>query len=972
MRLGTGGAIDRSRPVPFSFDGRAMSGFHGDTLASALLANGVHLAGRSFKYHRPRGIMAAGVDEPNALVTVDRGGDRTDVNRPATQVWLYPGLVARSQNRWPSLSFDAGAINDVLAPLIPAGFYYKTFLWPRTGWRRVYEPLIRKAAGLGTAPTGPDPDRYAQRWAHCDLMVVGAGPAGIAAALAAAPSGGRIILADLDDRMGGGLLTEPARAVDGVPATQWVARSLAMLEQCPNVRLLPRTTAFHHGIDNLVALAERLTDHLAPADAEGPRERYWLVRAARVVLATGAHERPMVFPGNDRPGVMLASAALAYAERWGVLPGRRIVLVAGADSGHHAAHALAAYGASIEAIIDRRPALSPALVQAAGATPLFLGTLPTGTHGRLGISSVTVGGRRIGCDLVLMAGGWTPALHLYSQAGGKPMWSADREMFLPGVSTPGVTTIGAAAGHLDTPEALADGWAAGGGGENPPSTPGPTSPAARAPLIAPDARPGRAFVDFQNDVTAKDIRLAVREGFTAIEHVKRYTTSGMATDQGRSANLNALAIAADVQALPVPAVGLTSFRAPYTPTAFGTMAALTRGALFDPVRTPPSHAAAVAMGAVFEDVGQWKRARYFPKAGEDMHAAVARECLATRHAAGLFDASTLGKIEVVGPDAAEFLNRCYVNSFTRLDVGRCRYGVLLREDGFIMDDGVIGRIAADRFHVTTTTGGAANVLAMLEDYRQTEFPELAVWLTSTTEQWATMAVNGPNARAIVQALAPQADLSAGALPHMALVACEVAGFPARLWRVSFTGEVGFEINVASTNGAALWDALLAVGAPHGLVPYGTETMHVLRAEKGYIIVGQETDGTVTPADAGLDWAIGRAKPDFIGKRSLARAAMQSPDRKQLVGLRFGHSPITPPEGAQIVAPAAPRRAIGHITSAYRSPAVGGAFALALVEGGRARMGEALQIAGCGAAGAPLHAEVTAPVFVDPEGLRLHG
>ena len=975
MRLAQGGRVDRSRPITFRFDGRTMQGVAGDTLASALLANGVHLTGRSFKLHRPRGILAAGVEEPNALVGIDRGGGRYDPNQRATVVPLHDGLVAESQNRWPSLRRDLGALGGIAAPMLPAGFYYKTFMWPRRAWEKLYEPLIRRAAGLGRAPVDPDPDRYAQAWAHCELLIVGAGPAGIAAALATAPGEGRVVLCDLDEEMGGALLSRPGERIDGRPAQDWLRDALVKLGRYPNVTLLPRTTAFGYGPDNLVSLAERLTDHLPPSEASGARERLWLVRAKQVVIATGSHERPLVFRDNDRPGIMLADAARSYVERWGVLPGRRAVVCAQHDSGYDAAFALRRAGSEV-VVVDGREKPDPALVEQARSLGIeaLAGYHPVGSRGRLRVSALLVEQvdghlrRTLPCDLVLMAGGWTPALHLHSQARGDVAWSEERQAFLPGEAGQAEASVGACRGTLDLDGCLAEGWRAGGGGaDGRPSAP-PVRVGRSSPVVARDDAAGLAYVDFQNDVTAKDIRLAVREGFRSIEHIKRYTTTGMATDQGRTSNVNSLGIAARALGRPVPEVGLTTFRAPYTPTTFGTLAGTATGALFDPVRTTPIHERAARLGAVFEDVGQWKRARWFPQGAEDMDTAVARECRAVRANAGVFDASTLGKIEVVGPDAAEFLNRLYVNSFTKLGVGRCRYGVLLREDGFVYDDGVIGRIAADRFHVTTTTGGAANVLDMMEDYRQTEFPELKVWLTSTTEQWAVIAVQGPRARDIVAPLVEGADLDGQAFPHMALRECSVAGAPARLFRVSFTGELGYEINVPSSQGARVWEAVMESGRRFGAVPYGTETMHVLRAEKGYIIIGQDTDGTVTPIDVGLGWAIGKAKPDFVGKRSLERAAMRAPDRKQLVGLLSEEALLE--EGAQVVDPAADAgRSIGHVTSSYRSAALGHPIAMALVRGGRERIGGTIGVAD---AQGVIPVRIVDPVFHDREGGRLNG
>jgi sarcosine oxidase, subunit alpha len=748
FRTSTGGRIDRARTISFSFDGQRYMGHAGDTLASALLANGVHLVGRSFKYHRPRGIVSAGAEEPNALIGVDRGPGRYAPNLRATQIELFDGLVAESQNRWPSLRRDVAAIGDLLSPLIPAGFYYKTFMQPAGWWARIYEPRIREAAGLGRPPEGTDPDRYTQRHVHCETLVVGAGPAGIAAALAAAASGERVMLCDEQAELGGSLLSETRATIDGKSAGAWLAAALARLRAMPNVTLLPRTTAFGYFAENFVALAERVTDHLAAPDADLPRERLWQVSARDVVLATGAIERPLVFPENDRPGVMLADAARTYATRYGVLPGKRAVIFTAHDDAYGAALDLAAAGVAIACIADLRPVVDGMLPQQARAAGMNIVTSATvtGTRGRLRVHEAHVGRiaangdvtgvDTVSCDLLLMSGGWTPSVHLHSQARGKLVFAPQFQAFVPGETPQRCRSVGSCAGIFGLQQALG----AAARVENDPPRGGGFAgavPHDRSPKRA------RAFVDYQNDVTAKDLTLALREGFRSIEHVKRYTTNGMATDQGKTSNINALAIVAAASGREIPQVGLTTFRQPYTPVTFGTLAGASRGALFDPVRTTPIHAWAEAEGAVFEDVGQWKRARYFPRAGEDMHAAVARECKAVRARAGVFDASTLGKIEVVGPDAAEFLERMYINAWAKLEPGRCRYGILLNEAGFVIDDGVVGRMARDRFHVTTTTGGAARVLSLMEDYLQTEWPELRVWLTSTTEQWAVIAVQGP-------------------------------------------------------------------------------------------------------------------------------------------------------------------------------------------------------------------------------------
>ncbi|WP_420394588.1 sarcosine oxidase subunit alpha family protein [Acuticoccus sp.] len=979
------GRVDAGRAVRFTFDGAPIDAFAGDTIASALLANGLHLVGRSFKYHRPRGILTAGSEEPNALVGVARGGGRFTPNVRATVQEAVDGLEVTSQNRWPSLRHDLGVVNDRLSPLLGAGFYYKTFMWPGSFWDRVYEPLIRRAAGLGRAPRERDPDSYAACYAHCDVLVVGAGPAGLAAALAAGRSGARVILADEGSELGGSLLATPSATIDGAPAFDFVDRAAAELATLANVTVLNRTTAIAYDHENMVGLVERRTDHLAAPPDGVPRELLWRVRATRVVLAQGGIERPLVFDGNDRPGVMLAGAAQTYLNRYGVLVGRRVVVATTHNSAWHAAFDLADAGVAT-LVADMRAAVPEWLLAQASehGIEVLTNAVPTATRGRHRVSAVRLlaGGsaRWVPCDALLMSGGWTPTLHLWSHTRGTVRWDGAR--FLPDRPTEACRVAGANGGAWGLAAALTEGAQAGADAATDAGFRASASPlkveydhegGGDASSALPSDRPAKkAFVDFQNDVTVRDIRLAVTEGMRSIEHVKRYTTNGMATDQGKLSGLNGLVIAADALGVNPPEVGLTTFRPPYTPTTFATLAGIRRGATFDPERRTVIDPWAEARGAVFEPVGQWRRARHFPRDGETMDEAVARECRTTRAAAGLFDASTLGKIEVVGPDAAEFLNRMYTNPLLKLGVGRCRYALLLGDDGFIRDDGVIARLGEDRFHVTTTTGGAARVLATMEDYLQTEWSGLDVWLTSTTEHWATIAVNGPRARGILAPHVEGLDLAADAFAHMSVATCRVCGVPARLFRVSFTGEVGFEVNVPSGAGLAVWQALVAAGEAHGATVYGTEAMHVMRAEKGYIIVGQDTDGTVTPHDAGLSWAIGRKKADFVGMRALARPGMVKPDRRQLVGLATQDPSVVLEEGAQVVAdPAAkvPARMIGHVTSAYGSDAVGRSIALALVEGGHRRAGERLFVP----MEARTHAVTVVPtVALDPDGTRLDG
>ncbi len=1000
FRTPSGGRVNRSAVLRFTFDGRRYQGLAGDTLASALLANGVHLTGRSYKYHRPRGILSAGAEEPNALVTVNRGRGRETPNLRATQVELHDGLAAVSQNRWPSLKFDLGSVNGLLAPLFSAGFYYKTFMGPRIlgsnwAWKTIYEPLIRRAAGLGKAPAGADPDHYASRFAHCDVLVAGAGPAGLAAALAAAETGARVILCDEQAELGGSLLAESVVEIDGEPASGWLAAAVAKLAGYDRVKLLPRTQAFGYFAQNFVGLAERVTDHLGEPDPALPRERLWQVRAKQVVLAAGAIERPLVFPGNDRPGIMLAGAARTYINRYGVKPGTRAVVLTATDTAYDAALDLHKAGVGIAAICDLRERPGGASIDAAHAAGLRVETATTitGTTGRLRVTGIRTGrlqsdgvvlpGRAVECDLVLMSGGWTPSVHLFSQSRGKVAWSGELQAFLPGKPVQNERSSGVCRGIFGLAAVLDDGFEAGRAaahaaigrqGSRRAFTSSETAKSYSGMAGAcPSGRPAAmAFVDFQHDVTAKDLKLATQEGFRSIEHVKRYTTTGMATDQGKTSNLNALAIVAQELGKAVPDIGLTTFRQPYTPVTFGVMAGPSRGDLFDPIRRTPIDSWAQEQGAVFEDVGLWKRARYFPRAAEDMRAAVARECRTVRSSAGVFDASTLGKIEVSGPDAAEFLERIYINSWKQLAAGRCRYGILLNEAGFIIDDGVAGRIAPDVFHVTTTSGGAPRVLHMMEDYLQTEFTDLKVWLTSTTEQWAVIAVQGPRARDILAPLVEGIDLAAGAFLHMAVREGRVCGVEARLFRVSFTGELGFEVNVPSDYGRAVWEAIWQQAQNFDACAYGTETMHVLRAEKGFIIVGQETDGTVTPDDAGLTWAVGKLKQDFVGKRSLTRPDMVKASRKQLVGLLTADPRQPLEEGAQVTEQASPdpgTAALGHVTSAYWSETLGRTIALALVAGGRARTGARLFVP---MPSGSIAVEVVPPVFFDPTGERLNG
>ncbi len=998
-RLAEGGRIDRAKPVSFRFDGASYSGFEGDTLASALLANNVHLVSRSFKYHRPRGILTAGAEEPNALVQL-RQGARTEPNMRAPQIELFGGLVAESQNRWPSLEFDIGAINNRLSRLIPSGFYYKTFMWPASLWM-TYERVIRNAAGLGRGPTEPDPDRYDHRNAWCDVLVAGAGPAGLMAALAAGRSGARVIVADEQSEMGGSLLSDTGE-IDGKPPAEWVADALAELAAMPEVTVLPRTTVAGYYDHNFLTMLERVADHLPQPPQNTPRERFWQVRAKQVVLATGAIERPLTFIDNDRPGVMLAGAVRSYANRYAVLPGRKVVVFTNNDSAYHTAIDLAGAGAHV-AIVDLRKAPRGAVIDAARAAGIEIldNHAITAVHGAKRVTGISVRNldesgrgvtgptRSMACDLVAMSGGWNPTVHLFSQSRGKLRFDDALAAFVPDKSFAAERSVGACKGSMQLAECLKDGALAGAAAardagfeaKKVPAIPKVASGTEGAMLpvwVVPSGqklgRGGKHFIDFQNDVTAADLHLAHREGYVSVEHLKRYTTTGMGTDQGKTSNVTALAILAELQQAPIPAVGTTTFRPPYTPVTFGAIAGRNIGPFMDPARLTAMHDWHVAHGAKFEDVGQWKRPWYYPKGNESMHDAVNREVLATRSSVGMLDASTLGKIDIQGPDSARFLDMIYTNAWSKLPVGACRYGLMLREDGMVFDDGVTTRIAENRFLMTTTTGGAARVLGWLEEWLQTEWPEMKVYCTSVTEQWATIAINGPYARHVLGALTDDDKLGPKDFPFMTMREMTVAGAPARVYRISFTGELAFEVNVPRRHGHAVWEAVWQAGQKFGITPYGTETMHVLRAEKGFIIVGQDTDGTVTPMDLGLDWIVARKKGDFIGRRSFARPDTSREDRKQLVGLltEDPHAVLT--EGAQIVQetrPRPPMKMIGYVTSAYHSPVAGRSIALALVARGRDRIGDTLWVPRLDG-GQPIKVTVTEPVFYDKEGVRARG
>ena len=960
-RLSQGGLlIDRDQPVQFRFNGKTMDGFQGDTLASALLANGQVLVGRSFKYHRPRGIVASGAEEPNALMGVGEGG-RFEPNQRATTTELHDGMVAKSQNHWPSLDRDIGAINAWVAdkaPVLSAGFYYKTFLFPRVAWKHLYEPFIRHAAGLGKAPTEADPDTYEHFHAHVDTLVIGGGEAGLAAARASAERGEEVLIVEQTAHWGGRAL------VDG----EGVADQLASLAEMPNVRMRTRAMAsgvYDHGY---VLVYERVSDHLPVADG-APRHRLWRVRAKNVIVATGAIERPLTFANNDLPGVMLASAVRDYIRLYGVLPGKRAVVTANNDDAYRTAIALHEAGAQVEAVLDTRQVASgdlPDQVRALGIRVEISSGIAK-ARGKKAVGEVEIGrihgnrmegsDERIHCDLVAMSGGWSPVVHLWSHCGGKLSWNAEQAFFHPDPSRPPtghdgqgfVSCVGAANGEgLDAN----------------------TEPHWFTPSRGKYAHGTKHFVDFQNDVTAADVRLAAREGYESVEHTKRYTTLGMATDQGKTSNINGLALLAEALGKPIPEVGTTTFRPPYTPISMGAITGSAKGPLFKAVRQTPMHRWSDARGADWERVGDWYRPFCYLRAGEDRHAAVTREVLNARQRVGMLDASTLGKIVVKGPDAGKFLDLIYTNMMSNLKPGRCRYGLMCNENGFLFDDGVVVRTGEDEYLCHTTSGGSDRVHAWMEEWLQTEWWDFQVYTANVTDQWAQIAVAGPAARKVLEGAGCDVAIGANDLPFMSYVEGTLAGCPVRIFRISFSGELSYEIATPAGHGLALWEGLHEAGRRHGIMPYGTEALHIMRAEKGFIMIGDETDGTVIPQDLDLGWAVSKKKEDFIGKRAHQRADLTRAGRKQLVGLLTENPSDVLPDGAHAVKRVREEIAmptIGHVTSTYFSPTLGHSIAMGLIEDGLSRTGEWLDFSV--AKGEVMRAQIVKPVFYDPEGAK---
>ncbi len=973
--------IDRTKPKNFTFNGKKFRGFQGDTLASALLANGQVLMGRSFKYHRPRGVVASGAEEPNALMNMGQGA-RFEPNQRATTTELFDGLVARSQNHWPSLEFDIGAINNRLPKFFPAGFYYKTFMYPRWAWKHLFEPIIRKSAGLGTAPQQPDADRYEYFYAYVDVLIIGGGSAGLTAAIEAGKTGAKVLLVEQTPHLGG------RAPVDGFG----IDAQLNTLKNMKNVIIRTRTMGagvYDHGY----ALAyERITDHAPNSDQ--PRHRLWRIRAKRIVTATGAIERTLNFSGNDIPGVMLASAVRDYVSLWGVSPGKSTVIVTNNDDAYRTAITLFNSGQTVAAILDARPMGGGALANQARDLGIRIlnGKAIKKVTGHKTVASVVICDQSdetsdtetIICDCVAMSGGWSPVVHLWSHCGGKLNWDAKNAMFSPDPNRPPtghdgqgfVISAGAAAGALGHDAGIQNAVSAGrqaaveAGFSASKTIASIAASTPESPMLAVWSMPQNAsyalrlktWLDFQNDVKVSDVQLAAREGYESVEHTKRYTTLGMATDQGKLSNINGLAVLADSLNAEIPAVGTTTFRPPYTPISIGSIAGEARGALFKPTRKSPIDAWQDANHAVWEPVADWRRPYAYRQSGETTQQAVTREINATRNSLGLLDASTLGKILVKGPDAGNFLDLVYTNMMSTLKQGRCRYGLMCNENGFLFDDGVVVRTGEQEFLCHTTSGGSDRVHAWMEEWLQTEWWDLQVFTANITEQFAQIAVVGPNARKVLEKLGGL-DVSNETLPFMGYTEGRLAGIWARPYRISFSGELSFEIAMPANQGQEMWDKLLEAGAEFNITPYGTEALHVMRAEKGFIMIGDETDGTVIPQDLNLGWAVSKKKTDFLGKRAQQRSHMVDPNRKQLVGLYTLNPDYVLPDCAHAVENG---KIIGHVSSSYFSPTLNCSIAMALITGGAGRMGKVLDFV---IDGKTVQAKVVDPVFYDKEGAR---
>ena len=995
FRLASGGEINRTERISFKFNGKTLFGYKGDTLASALLANGVHLVARSFKYHRPRGFLGSGSEEPNAIVQVLKDDARTEPNIRATEIEIFEGFEAKSQNCWPSVNFDVGKINSLFSPILPAGFYYKTFMWPAKLWK-TYEYFIRKSAGLGVSATQRDPDLYEHKYYHCEVLIVGGGPAGLVAALIAAKSGKKVLLVDEKPDLGGSLIGSDSKItnINNLTPKEWINKTYLDLKNNKNIKILNRTSVAAYHNYNYLIMMQNLTDHYNESEKINKiRQRLWKVRAKKVILATGSIERTMVFDCNDRPGIMLSSAVRKYLNHYAVKCGNNAVIFANNDDAYETAISLHNKGVKIEAIIDIREGSQGDLVKKCNELGLKIlwKHIVVSTGGRKKINKVfvmklsnnnnsVIGNKiKIYCDLMCVSGGYTPAVHLFTQSGGKLLFDEKKSYFYPGKNSLEQISVGSCSGIFNLKKIINDTYIKvndflktdvkndiiasdqmSGGFEN-------------IWLIPSDKILGKtkSFVDFQNDSTANDIKLALREGFKSIEHVKRYTTTGMATDQGKIANMHALGIISEHTKTKMGELGTTTFRPPYTPLTFGALVGRNVKQFFDITRKTPIHSWHEKNNAKFENVGQWKRAWYYPINNENMHDAVQRESKAARENAGILDASTLGKIDIQGSDASEFLNRVYTNAWSKLGIGKCRYGLMLNEDGMIYDDGVTTRLGENHYIMTTTTGGAATVMGKLEDYLQTEWPELKVFLTSVTDHFATVSVCGPNSKKILEKVVKNINFEDQSFPHMSFKEGIIDNIKCRVMRISFTGELSYEINIQANYGKAVWEKCMEAGKEFKIIPYGTEAMHLLRAEKGFVIVGQETDGTITPIDLQMDWIVSKKKYDFIGKRSLYRSDTMKEGRKQMVGLLTADPNEVLEEGAQIVAEVKkklPMDMLGHVTSSYFSPNLNKSIALAVVKNGKNLKGKKLYVP---MKNKTIEVTVSDSIFLDKEGKRLN-
>ncbi|MDF1804671.1 sarcosine oxidase subunit alpha family protein [Thalassovita sp.] len=995
-RLAQGGRLlNKGKPLRFTFNGKHFKGYEGDTLASALLANDQMLVGRSFKYHRPRGIVASGAEEPNALVGLGKG-PRFEPNQRVTTTELFDGLESESQNHWPSLDFDIGAVNNRLARFFPAGFYYKTFMAPRAAWKHVFEPIVRMSAGLGKVPRDRDADTYEHFYAYVDVVVIGGGIAGLQAARVAAESGAKVLVLEQTAHWGGRTPVDGGQ-IEGKPAEAAIDQLVSDLRNMPNVTLRARCMGagvYDHGY---VLGYERLSDHTP--DTKGPRHRLWRIRAKQVITATGAIERPLSFAGNDVPGVMLASAVRDYLVNHGVSVGDRTVVVTNNDDAYRTAIAMAQAGLIVPVILDARPTGGGALAQEARDLGIRVetGKAIAKVHGGKRVTGVSVclqagegaALETISCDAVAMSGGWSPVVHLWSHCGGKLIWDDARAMFRPdpnraptGADGTGfIVTAGSASGGLTLADVLTDAEAAGraatqAAGFQPlgadglraaPQEEAPLQPVWQMPQGANIKLRMKTWLDYQNDVKVSDVQLAAQEGYESVEHTKRYTTLGMATDQGKLSNINGLAVLSNALDQAIPQTGTTTFRPPYTPISMGAIAGEARDEIFQPLRRTPMHGWHEQNGADWEPVGAWRRPYCYQRAGESIEQAVNREILQVRNGVGMLDASTLGKIIVKGPDAGTFMNLMYTNAMAGLKPGKCRYGLMCDENGFLMDDGVVARIDEDTFLCHTTTGGADRIHAHMEEWLQTEWWDMQVYTANVTEQYAQIAVVGPQARTVLETLGGM-DVSRDALAFMEWQDGELAGIPVRVYRISFSGELSYEIAVDAGRGQELWDKIAKAGAAFDIMPYGTEALHVLRAEKGFIMIGDETDGTVIPQDLGLNWAISKKKEDFIGKRGQERSHMTDPERWKLVGLETLDGSVLP-DGAYAVAPGVnangQRQTQGRVTSTYYSPTLDKGIAMGLVLNGPDRMGEVIEIPKVD--GTILKARICDPVFYDKDG-----